>query len=97
MALRKEEWLGALKNAFPASFVGSQMLPVLEAEENVGREIRTRFPGQGVLMESFQSLFVRTLNLAVELVAKEGWPKDCPPLPGGLRGFRQFVPPFSGL
>lgn len=74
----KAEWRARLLKEFPAAFVSSQMLPVVGAENVIGGQLRQNFFGQRLLMDSFQSFFVHTLNLTIELVTKQGWPKDLP-------------------
>jgi hypothetical protein len=74
----KDEWRARLKEEFSVSFVNSQMLPVIGSEKLIRRQLQTQFFGQRLLMDSLQSFFLHTLNLTIEVITKQGWPKALP-------------------
>jgi hypothetical protein len=90
MAPTKEEWLALLKKTFPVEFIASEMVPIIHAENTIGDDIRTKFHGQTILMSSFQSFFVHTLNTVTGMVSQQGWPPDTPHYSITFVGFANF-------
>lgn len=78
------EWQKRLEDRFTVNgVVGENLLPIFEQERVCGEYFATKFHGQCVLIDSFQSFFIETINKSLDWVKANGWPKDCdyyPPL-----------------
>lgn len=82
------EWQERLETTFEENgVVGGQLLEVHDRESGIRDHLLKTFRGQNVLIDSFQSFFVETLNLASDLVRRSGWP---PPTSNYPMAFAKF-------
>jgi len=73
------EWQDRLANHFTANgLIGGSLHGVFGEEEDVGRQVVERFHGHNVLIDSFQSFYIDTINLALGRVVEKGWPDNGP-------------------
>lgn len=72
-------WQARLEENFNYDGVtGGQLFSVIDAEKAYGEYFVNKFHGQNVLMDSFQSFFIETINNVYREIKKNGWPKGCP-------------------
>jgi len=72
-----DEWQKRLEDTFTVNgLIGGHLIEVHERERRIGTQLVNAFRGQNVLIDSFQSFFVETLNLVLEEIAEQGWPKS---------------------
>jgi hypothetical protein len=73
------EWQQRLENHFTAhGVVGGHLLGVFDREQACESHFASTFHGQCVLIDSFQSFFIETLNSCFQWVSVNGWPSGCP-------------------
>lgn len=71
------EWQRRLENYFMVDGVtGKPLLPVLNMESDYGRYVVERFLGQFVLMDSFFTFFIETVDKAVKFARLKKWPPE---------------------
>jgi hypothetical protein len=58
--------------------VGGHLLEIIDMERAYGEYFVNTYHGQAVLIDSFQSFYIETLQVAQNWVASNGWPKDAP-------------------
>jgi hypothetical protein len=69
-----DEWHSRLADTFTVNgLVGGHLVEVHDRERDIGDHLVTTFRGQNELIDSFQSYYVETLNLAIDLVVRQGW------------------------
>lgn len=72
------EWQKRLEDNFTInSVVGGNLLAVMESERECENYFARNFHGQSVLIDSFQSFFIETINIARNNIEIKGWPKNC--------------------
>ena len=82
------EWQRQLAEHFTVNgLIGGSLQSVFSEEEALGRQVVERFYGQNVLIDSFQSFYIDTLNFAISRVADTGWPDNMPNYPLTLAWF----------
>ena len=70
-----DEWHNRLADTFTVDgLVGGHLIEVHDRERDIGNHLVRTFRGQNVLIDSFQSFYIETLNLATDLVGQHGWP-----------------------
>lgn len=78
------EWQKRLEDRFTVNgVVGDNLLDIFEQERICGEYFATKFHGQCVLIDSFQSFYIETIKKSFDWVEANGWPKECeyyPPL-----------------
>jgi hypothetical protein len=72
------EWRARLADNFTVGgLVGGNLVQVQEREAEVAEYLVKTFGGQNTLIDSFQSFYIETLNIAMRGVVENGWP-DAP-------------------
>jgi hypothetical protein len=72
-----DEWQKRLEDTFTVNrLVGGYLVEVHEREARLGRQLVQTYQGQNVLIDSFQSFFIESLNLAIGQVEERGWPNS---------------------
>ena len=75
--MNTDEWQGRLEETFSwKGVVGGQLTEMFACEQACGEHLARTFHGQAVLMDSFQSFLICTINEVKRLVGTHGWPKD---------------------
>lgn len=70
------EWQKRLEDNFTVNgVIGGGLLKIIDQEQACGEYFVGTFHGQNVLIDSFQSFYIDTLENALVWVAKHGWPK----------------------
>src|SRR5579864_2137946 len=70
-----DEWQKRLEETFTVNgLVGGHLVEVHRREASLGDYLVRTFHGQNVLIDSFQSFFIETLNLLLDQVGENGWP-----------------------
>jgi hypothetical protein len=88
MRMTVDEWHKRLADTFKVrGLIGGNLQIVYEAEDKVGSYLANTFRGQNALLDSFQSFFIETLNLANNRNVADGWPKDAPNYPVTMAAF----------
>ena len=72
------EWQNRLEDNFTVGgVIGGNLLKILAMEGACGEYFAATFHGQSVLIDSFQSFYIETLENALQRVADHGWPEAC--------------------
>ncbi|MBN4081269.1 hypothetical protein JYT44_02770 [Caldithrix abyssi] len=73
-----EKWQRRLEDNFGIDgYVGGNLYNIYDMETECGTEYLEFAYGQNILIESFQSFFLETLENALQWVNDHGWPKGC--------------------
>ena len=71
-----DEWQRRLEDTFTVNgVVGGHLFEVHRREGDLGDYLVRTFCGQNVMIDSFQSFFIETLNLVLDQVGESGWPE----------------------
>lgn len=83
-----EDWQKRLEETFTVrGLVGGHLVAVHDREAQVADYLVRKFRGQNVLLDSFQSFFLETLQLATDSIYRDGWP-NAPNYAVALANFR---------
>lgn len=70
-----DEWHSRLADTFTVDgLVGGHLIEVHDRERDIRHHLVTTYRGQNALIDSFQSFYIETMNLATDLVSQHGWP-----------------------
>jgi hypothetical protein len=86
-----QEWQDRLAANFTVrGLVGGHLTKVFDREREVGEDVVSTFSGQLALIDSFQSFFIETLDLALQFVELNGWPPSPSNYPVAFAHFRML-------
>ncbi len=72
-------WQKRLEENFShRGIVGGHLLEIIEMEKAYGEFFVKKYHGQSVLIDSFQSFFIETLQVAQDWIQSKGWPTKAP-------------------
>lgn len=72
------EWQKRIEDNFTVNgVIGGRLLEVLDLEKACGDYFARTFHGQSVLIDSFQSFYIESIEDALQWVAVHGWPTRC--------------------
>lgn len=73
------EWQKRLEDNFSVNgVIGGHLLNIIDLENACTQFFTSRFHGQSVAIDSFQSFFVETVKKALKWISENDWPKDSP-------------------
>jgi hypothetical protein len=93
--LSGDDWRLRLAETFRVNgIIGGHLISVYDDERIIEADLVKTYHGQDLLMCSFLSFFVETLQAANGLVNLSGWPKACPHYTVALVGFSNLFRRF---
>jgi hypothetical protein len=74
-----DEWQTRLEEHFTENgIIGGKLVDIIKQERECGNYVIQKYHGQRVLIDSFFSFFIETLEKAIEIVQSNGWPENKP-------------------
>ena len=90
-----KEWQKRLEDRFTVNgIVGGNLVNIFNQERACGEYFANTFRGKNVLIDSFQSFYIDSLNNAFDFVKNNGWPRECEYYPVILHQFLSIFKSF---